>query len=1187
MKNLIKISICFLLLLCGFLAPGCKPPPAGEGSFKCQKDADCTTPEAPHCNSSGECVECLNAEQCGSCHIACLEGSCVYLEDRGDVGAYNGEITICLPENECSAALGNCCKLGFFCDIYSGRCLKVADYTRSCTTENPCPDGEVCDIYHNVCVPQPSCASQYNCCTVDEKIAGLPMACSLSTGRCNDYEIVCTPPAEPTSRCPYLPKEEDECDSGKFCVDPGICVQCTCDADCPKGSNLVCNLATGLCKSPYSCQVNGDCNSNSQLCDPTIGRCVTKCTFDFECGYEEYCEKSLNMCRPESQRPCQPDSYEPNDDKNSAALLEEKQQLVEAVKCPSDIDWYILPLKRADAVTIKIYETNQSSGTIYLEAYMPDGETLIGESNNGFFGKPISFTANSDGNYYLLAYTTSAGTAMSYSISIIYGTGEVCTDAPEVNNGANDDPQNASDLFQGYGNCRLDLSAATRKKVTCESGEMLICAGDKDYYLLHMKDGEVLKAKLSGQLAPLKMAVFGPVAAGATLETALMATGAALTEQSLTLAARPGGDYLLLVYAAGMEQTAYNLEVVISDSNKELSCLEDNYDAINYNDVFINYNNELIKRAPESKATLLDIGELPGAQDSLPIEILKNNLSLCAGDQDTYAPVLKDGQSFIIIPAGYKFEAALIGATEEVSLRLYAASAGGELTQVAAASIDNQNILLPITGGQKIWLAVFGENPQKMYEYSLAVRLTPPPACAGDQFEPNNSPLVATSLPGSGSGWTGGPGAAGHYGAAGDQVANLSLCTGDTDWYKLTPPAGTTLRVDIAYNSELPSPFAALYGPEVLQAADMQDAATWPGLILAAQELYPGLLRLRLVAAGGQPVYLVLRDGEGWPLSAYQMTISYQNESCIEDELTAAAANTSAQDAYLLPLTHESGDLYSYFNSELTICGNGSTEDWFAVTAGGDDLLDIKVLYQYGEGNLDLYLYPPSAMLSASSGQHVAYSWDDTAPYTGLLHIAYKVPSGQPQQNWPFVVRPYASIGSTAFNNLYALWVTTRRLCLNDSIGAVSPPAVMDGQSDQGYLTYIPQNFAAYSPAALPLNGSALSGEGALCGNEDWLLIKLDEANGGLANGLTACAFFDHSAGDIDLALYKASDLQNPLLESATKRGYERIMLTSPAESGYYYLRVFLDPRDSGNKVSYKLKVFGGADYAAAGCDVP
>jgi hypothetical protein len=145
-------------------------------------------------------------------------------------------------------------------------------------------------------------------------------------------------------------------------------------------------------------------------------------------------------------------------------------------------------------------------------------------------------------------------------------------------------------------------------------------------------------------------------------------------------------------------------------------------------------------------------------------------------------------------------------------------------------------------------------------------------------------------------------------------------------------------------------------------------------------------------------------------------------------------------------------------------------------------------------------------------------------------------------------------------------------------IGAQEPPNVDDQSTDRGELFYVADDFATYPPAYLPVDGTSASVYNAtLCSDEDWVALRLDDANLGSAEGISVCAQFDHSAGDIDLYAYSADDPTVPIAESATKHNHELISLPPPVAPGYYYFQIVLDPRDAGKKVFYRLSIFGNS----------
>ena len=211
----------------------------------------------------------------------------------------------------------NDCPFSFICNPLTSGCIPAADFNSPCSGSSTCPEGPngevlVCDAALNLCLPAPLCRSDVNCC------GGETFTCDTGASVCRPPLSDCTPPAAVTAECPFEPKEQAECLDGRFCSPQGACVQCLCNADCnPNNDNgLSCNVATGLCQSDDFCDGPEDC-PEGQSCDTQANRCHPVCPPE-GCPAGEFCDEDDNICRSNANRPCVPDTFEPNNSLEAA-----------------------------------------------------------------------------------------------------------------------------------------------------------------------------------------------------------------------------------------------------------------------------------------------------------------------------------------------------------------------------------------------------------------------------------------------------------------------------------------------------------------------------------------------------------------------------------------------------------------------------------------------------------------------------------------------------------------------------------------------------------------------------------------------------------------------------------------------------------------------------------------------------
>ena len=133
------VRVCGEGVPCGGSEPVCY---AATGLCRaCEGDLDCTTPGAQRCQESGECVECLDANDCvpGSDRPFCdAAGRCVECQSDGhcddDDEACSTVLGICATR--CSAAQP-CTDDEPICDLAVGFCVE-------CQSDDDCEPGELC-----------------------------------------------------------------------------------------------------------------------------------------------------------------------------------------------------------------------------------------------------------------------------------------------------------------------------------------------------------------------------------------------------------------------------------------------------------------------------------------------------------------------------------------------------------------------------------------------------------------------------------------------------------------------------------------------------------------------------------------------------------------------------------------------------------------------------------------------------------------------------------------------------------------------------------------------------------------------------------------------------------------------------------------------------------------------------------
>lgn len=238
----------------------------------------------------GRCSDCpreLCDDECCDSGEVCLEGGCCDL-DRvcGDEGCCGrGEECVdgsCVDACEGVRCAGECCAPGESC--LEGLCQPPCE-TDLC--------GGVCCARGEVCADGACCPSVRSCGE---------SCCSEGTW-CNgaDECIACDRPLCSSDCCPL----DEICFAGACCTEERVCAEeccalgsvCegeTCHLDCGEGTRCASDDGAERCCTGDEVCFMGDC------LEPSV-----ECTFDGECGLEEYCDEIIEACLPIPESDCE------------------------------------------------------------------------------------------------------------------------------------------------------------------------------------------------------------------------------------------------------------------------------------------------------------------------------------------------------------------------------------------------------------------------------------------------------------------------------------------------------------------------------------------------------------------------------------------------------------------------------------------------------------------------------------------------------------------------------------------------------------------------------------------------------------------------------------------------------------------------------------------------------------------
>ncbi|MEC9465489.1 MAG: PPC domain-containing protein, partial [Myxococcota bacterium] len=355
---------------------------------------------------------------------------------------------------------------------------------------------------------------------------------------------------------------------------------------------------------------------------------------------------------------------------------------------------------------------------------------------------------------------------------------------------------------------------------------------------------------------------------------------------------------------------------------------------------------------------------------------------------------------------------------------------------------------------------------------------------------------------------------------AGDlqEASPTSSCPTDDDWYRIAVPAGLDLSVAVEYDASEVNLGLSLYDESVAGLSDDTTLAPPTAGLLTSQAVPSQPFQLVRDAAGEpRDVYVRVSNESGWTLDTYQLGVRLVEPSCAADDFEP---NDSSQSPSSLTLTQQpyNSQIDAGLFWDLSSCeGN---EDWFTLRLLPGDVVSSTLDFDSTQANLSLELFEEDAQSSVATGN-------------GQSPLVHSVLEENPAGDYLMRVRPLSGQAPD-----YALHVAVQRACEDDALEPI-PPATdtaLTAPFDQAELT--------------------------LCSDDDWYSITSSSSN------LTVCALFDHDVGDIDLELLD-SPVGSLLSSSLTKNDFE-VVSVDPLESTTYYVRVFLDSRDSG-AVSYRL----------------
>lgn len=384
----------------------------------CNRASDCKSPSAPFCGADGNCVECLVSSDCGPKDN--VRRTCDPLTNRCVPNP-------CRQDDDCAVDPG-----GRACEPGSGACV-------ACVRDEQCPTPAT-----GVARCRPSTHSCVGCLSDSDCDASLGQVCDDATGACKSTGCVSDAMCAP-QRCNGATRQCVSCLTSADCAfggacSGGVCIEpasCAADADCIYPSRC----ASGTCAE---CLSDADCRSG-QACSP-LGRCVepTACNDATSCLSGRTCTNGA--CAAAA---CTADALEPNDTAGVARAIPTGR--VDAVLCPNERDFYVLPVRSGDGVSVEIsYDPTQGSPRLSLMPGTP-ARSAVAAADDGS-GRQVVTIENLPANTAQVLVRVDGGDGshrLAYSLESKVAAGLCADDGREPDDSQNQAQRASPGVYTG------------------------------------------------------------------------------------------------------------------------------------------------------------------------------------------------------------------------------------------------------------------------------------------------------------------------------------------------------------------------------------------------------------------------------------------------------------------------------------------------------------------------------------------------------------------------------------------------------------------------------------------------------------------------------------------------------------------------------------------------------------------
>jgi hypothetical protein len=849
----------------------------------CRTKTDCAAGEL--CTADGRCVSGVECGRDSDCAASDARKQC----DPKTLSC------VFLPgfADDCDPARP--CAFGQFCSPLLGMCL-TSSTSRDCTRRAQCPAGQICDRTPDKCVRDTGCYGPAFCEPGE--------VCDLDTHRCHALAVECTAcnggSCANGSSCNTATGEclasgaSPACRPGENCDPLGRCVQCENSSQC--GSGLYCNTALGKCESnvqcaddPSNCPTSGNVQCvmcvPPQICDLVSKSCQappTVCVDDTACSGDEYCDKTQNPPICVRRVPdCVPDQYAPNGAAAASFLLDPAHgPIYPNAKLCPGTEAWYRVDVAAGTYLTVDLRFHASDGNIDLDLYLADGVTLVATSRGTTDNQRVEVDVGAAVTFLLRAYYPSPA-IQATPYSIV-----VTRDPSSI-------------CVTAPGDTSSHDTLGTARPIASDTPyEGRICTAQPNWFVVQsVPAGSELTATLdfTNALGNLDLELYRADSPVPILRSATDAD-----QEQIAYGASFPGDYYYRVLGRAADSNVYTFRVNVRSTTTAV-CLDDRFE-------------------PDNTAATAVLA--PDRTGSTAL-----GLSICAGDEDWYHVPLLANEA-LTAEVGWS-------AAAELTLKMYAPGA----SSTSAAPLREADPMLgtpreflsyraPIAGDYRIRVAGLGADQISPYELRIQ-HLPAPGACVPDLAEASNNHGQFDAYP---------------LRTPPSRLDELTLCNGESDWFKVTLLGGYTNIIRLQYvadDAELD--FTVFDGGGRMLGSTSAGGSTGP--VQPAKEL-----SINVGGAGLTLVYLEVTRTSGGN-GSYNLTVDLEPfYSCKPDRFDPNNAPDLAKHLAVTATTS------SLLLGNLSLCASTGEEDWytFTVPAAGTRM-DVYLGYQFGDLFLELF----------------------------------------------------------------------------------------------------------------------------------------------------------------------------------------------------------------------------------------